>query len=103
MKYPINKEFLPFSHFVPPIQNAKIAGWMGSFMRAPRWLFRDHRIIVKKEDIKSYDGAEIELLVVSPSKNQERLPCLVYYRPTNSCHEKTLDKHKCKARLSQSR
>ena len=64
MKYPINKEFFPFSHIAPPIRNAKIAGWMGSKMKPPRWVNknRDHEVSTKKENIKSYDGAEISLL-----------------------------------------
>ena len=79
MKYPINKEFSPFSHFAPPVQNAKIAGWMGSLMKAPRWLFHDSEITVNKEFIQSYDGAEIEILIISPRECSEKLPALLYY------------------------
>ena len=81
MKYPINKEFSPYSRFAPPIRNAKMAGWMGSMMKPPRWVRknRDHEVSVKKESIKSYDGAEIEILIFTPYGIKESVPCLVYY------------------------
>ena len=81
MKYPINKEFSPYSRFAPPIRNAKMAGWMGSMMKPPRWVRknRDHEISMKKETIKSYDGAEIEILIFDPYGIEEPAPCLVYY------------------------
>ena len=81
MKYPINKEFSPYSRMTPPIQNAKMAGWMGSKMRPPRWVQknRDCEVSIKKENIKSYDGAEISVVVIDPYGLEEVSPCLVYY------------------------
>ena len=81
MKYPINKEFSPYSRMTPPIQNAKMAGWMGSKMKPPRWVQknRDHEVSIKKENIKSYDGAEISVVVIDPYGLEEVSPCLVYY------------------------
>ena len=81
MKYPINKEFSPYSRFAPPIRNAKMAGWMGSMMKPPRWVRKnsDHEVSIKKETIKSYDGAEIEILIFDPYGIEEPAPCLVYY------------------------
>lgn len=38
MKYPINKEFFPFYCVAPPIRSARIAGWIGSKMKPPRWV-----------------------------------------------------------------
>ena len=81
MKYPISKEFFPFSRFTPPIQNAKIAGWMGSKMKAPKWVSknRDSEICITKEKIKSYDGSEVSIFVIAPREFEEASPCLVYY------------------------
>lgn len=79
MKYLINKEFSPYSRFIPPVQNVKIAGWMGSMMKPPRWIWKDHEMSVKRELIKSYDGAEIEILIFEPYEIEEPAPCLVYY------------------------
>lgn len=42
-KYAINKEFFPFSILKPPIRNAKVAGWLGEKMKAPRWIFHDKK------------------------------------------------------------
>lgn len=55
-KYPLNKEFLPYSCFAPPIKNAKMGGWIGSMMMPPRWIWHDSEVSVTKKYIKSYDG-----------------------------------------------
>lgn len=81
MKYPINKEFFPFSCFAPPIQSAKMAGWMGSKMKPPLWVSkdRDREVSVVKESVKSYDGANISVFVINPRGIKDASPCLVYY------------------------
>ena len=79
MKHPINKEFSPYSYFKPPIQSAKMAGFFGSLMRAPRWIKRDREVLIKSERIKSYDGEEIEVLIFDPYGIEEPSACLVYY------------------------
>ncbi len=78
-KYPINKEFFPFSLFAPPIQNARVAGWLGSKMRPPRRIWRDRQVPVRRELISGYEGYPIELLVFEPAGIPEPSPCLVYY------------------------
>ncbi|MBQ9960618.1 MAG: alpha/beta hydrolase [Firmicutes bacterium] len=79
MKYPINKEFFPFSMIAPPIQNAQMAGWMGSKMRPPRWIHKDHEILITKHTITGYDGADINCYTFEPYGLEEPCPCLVYY------------------------
>ncbi|MBP3377170.1 MAG: alpha/beta hydrolase [Clostridia bacterium] len=79
MKYPIDKELSPFCYFTPPIRNVKMAGALGSMMRAPRWIKRKDEIEVTSNRIKSYDGAEIEVLLFEPRGIVENSPCLVYY------------------------
>lgn len=78
-KYPINKEFSPYSHLAPPIQNAKMAGWMGSLMKPPRWIWHNHEVSITKALVRSYDGAEIEIMIFDPYGIEEPAPCLVYY------------------------
>ena len=80
-RYKIKKEFFPYSLFAPPIQNAKIAGWMGSKMQPPRWVrkSRDCEVCITKEKVKSYDGADISVFVFDPYGLEEVAPCLVYY------------------------
>lgn len=79
MKYPINKEFFPYSYFAPPIRNAKMAGWMGSMMRPPMWIWRDREVRVRKVKIKGYQNGKIEVFVFEPYDIADNAPCLVYY------------------------
>ena len=79
MKYPINQEFFPFSCFAPPVQNAKMAGWMGSMMRPPRWIWRDREVSVRKETIKGYQNGDIQVFLFEPKHIPEPTACLVYY------------------------
>lgn len=81
VKYKIKKEFFPYSLFAPPIQNAKMAGWMGSKMRPPRWVRknRDYEVSITQEKIKSYDGADVSLFLFEPYGLEATSPALVYY------------------------
>lgn len=79
MKYPISKEYFPYTLFSPPVQNAKMAGFMGSLMKPPHWIWKDKEVSVYKELIKSYDEKEIEVLIFEPCNNSEVDSCLVYY------------------------
>ena len=81
MKYPINKEFFPYSHMKPPIQNAKIAGFMGSKMKPPRWVKRnrDREVSLRRESFTSFDGVEISLYVIDPYGLEAVSPALVFY------------------------
>lgn len=106
MKYKISREFFPFSHFKPPIGRRFLA-IAARFMKTPRWLFKDRDIECLRHRLKSFDGAEIELLMIYPRglrggtvcairdgekpladgqqggldrpRAGERLPCLVYF------------------------
>ena len=81
MKYPIHKDFFPFSLVSPPIRNAKMAGWMGSKMRPPHWVRknRDRTVLVTKAVVRSYDGADITAFVMEPRTLKGDAPCLVYF------------------------
>ena len=79
MKYPIKKEFFPFSRVAPPIQSAALAGKLGALMRPPLWLWHDKQMTVKRLYALGYDGEKIEMLLLSPSACDEPMPCLVYY------------------------
>ncbi len=78
-KYPINKEFFPYSLFAPPIRNAKLAGFLGSCMKPPQSLFRDREINVRREVMESFGSASVELLIIEPKETCGVLPSLVYY------------------------
>ena len=51
-KYHINKEFLPYLCFAPPIKNAKPGGRIGSMMKPPRWIWHDSEVSVTKNTSK---------------------------------------------------
>ncbi len=78
MKYPINREFFPQSHFYNPIRSARLAGWVGSLFKAPRKLFKDKDVKVTRELVRSYDGGEFEVLVYEPYGLDTPCACLVY-------------------------
>lgn len=77
-KYPIKKEFFPYSLFAPPIKTPEGAGRLGEMMKPPRWLRRDKEISVKRIAIRGYNGEPIEVLLMEPG-NIKTENCLVYY------------------------
>lgn len=77
-KYPISKEFASFANFTPPILGPKMAGWMGSMMKPPKWFWKDAEIAVTRKQIPGYRGETIEVFVVEP-KGIDTDNCLVYY------------------------
>lgn len=77
-KYPIKKEFFPFTLLTPPIKNPESAGRMGEMMKPPRWLWKDKEISVRIETIGGYLGEPIEVFVMEP-RNIKTDNCLVYY------------------------
>jgi len=79
MKYPINREFWPFSRMVIPTMPPAVTGFMGSLMRAPLWLKGDPALRCKKLFAASADGERVPMLLLSPKHAEGKLPCLVYY------------------------
>ena len=78
-RYPVNKEFFPYSHFTPPIHSAKMAGRLGALMKPPGWLKCDKEVAVTRQKIKEYDNGAVEVLIFEPRKASAALPCLVYF------------------------
>ena len=76
-KYPIKREFFPFSHFKPPISE-KFLAMSVPYMKTPRSIFKDKTIAVSRHEIESYDGERIECLVMSPKALGDHTPCLIY-------------------------
>ena len=77
-KYPIKKEFKWYAHFTPPFRSANMAGWMGSFMKPPAWLWKDPQITVRRQTIPGYEGDSIEVFLMEP-RDVETHHALVYY------------------------
>lgn len=78
MKYPINKEFFPQSHFFNPIRSARVAGWIGSLFKAPKRIFKDPDVKVTRIMIKGYQGGEFETFLYEPKGLCEPSSCIVY-------------------------
>lgn len=77
MKYPIKKEFFPFSYFTPPISE-KFLAMAVRHMKVPKYVFKDKKLKVSIHKIKSYDNEEIECLVMTPVSANNDTPCLIY-------------------------
>jgi len=77
-KYPISKEFFPYTLLTPPIKTPEEAGKMGEMMKPPKWLWKDKEISVRRETIGGYQGEPIEVFVMEP-RDIETENCLVYY------------------------
>ena len=77
MKYPISKEFFPFSRFTPPISESFLAMAV-PHMKPPRSLFRAKDLSVTRHEVSSYDGTMIECFLLSPKTLTEPSPCLIY-------------------------
>lgn len=76
-RYPIKKEFFPFSHFTPPISERFLAMAVPN-MKTPRFIYRDKELDVSRYEIESYDGVAIECFLMSPKEIGENAPCLIY-------------------------
>lgn len=76
-KYPINREFFPFSHFTPPISEAFLRLAV-PHMKTPRALFQDRELDVCRYEVASYDGETIACLLLSPRAVVGDAPCLIY-------------------------
>ena len=76
-KYPISKEFFPFSYFAPPISKKFLAMAVPN-MKTPKYIYKDKALDVKRYEIESYDGENIECFLMSPKGIKEDAPCLIY-------------------------
>ena len=76
-KYPISKEFFPFSYFAPPISEKFLAMAVPN-MKTPKYIYKDKALDVKRYEIESYDGENIECFLMSPKGIKEDAPCLIY-------------------------
>lgn len=77
MKYKINREFFPFSHFTPPISEGFLRVAVPN-MKTPKYIYKDKELDVSRHNVKSYDGESIECLLISPVSADDNAPCLIY-------------------------
>lgn len=77
-KYPISKEFFPFSLFAPPISRRFVL-LAQRFMKPPKLLWKDPALDVQTFRIPAWRGGEIELFLISPKDLPTPAPCLVNF------------------------
>lgn len=77
-KYPISKEFFPFSHFKPPISERFLAIAVPN-MKTPKFIFKDKELDVVRYEVKSFDSENIEVFLMSPNTLVKNAPCLIYF------------------------
>lgn len=77
MKYKINKEFFPLSHFVPPISE-KFLTMAVPFMKVPKFIYKDKALDTVRYEIESFDKEKIECFLMSPKEIEKDAPCLIY-------------------------
>lgn len=76
-KYPISNEFFPFNRFAPPMSRRFVL-LAQKHMKTPRFLWKDPQLEVQTVRIPGYQGAEIELYVLSPRALSSKAPCLMH-------------------------
>ena len=54
-KYPISKDFFPFSHFTPPISERFLSLAVPN-MKTPQFIFKNKEFEVVCHEVESYDG-----------------------------------------------
>ncbi len=76
-KYPIKKEFFPYSLFKPPISRGFLK-LVVPFIKVPKFIYKDKALNVKRCEIESNDGGKIECFLMSPKAVGGKAPCLIY-------------------------
>lgn len=75
-KYPISKEFFPFNKFAPPMSR-RFVKLAQKGMKVPKFLFNDPLLNVQSRRIPGYQGAEIEVFIITPIGLPSPSPCLL--------------------------
>lgn len=75
-KYPISKEFFPFTHFTAPVDLRSIRAAQ-KFMKVPDFLWKDPLLDTEVRRIPAYKGGEVELYILTPKEAVLPLPCFI--------------------------
>lgn len=76
-KYLISGEFFPFNWFKPPISRGFLR-LARTFMRVPRFIYKDKALDVVRYEVPSFDGEAVECFLMSPKCVESNAPCLIY-------------------------
>lgn len=75
-KYPINKEFFPYSIFTPPVSRGFIR-MAQKGMKTPRFIFRDPAVETHLRKIPAYRNGQIGLYIFTPKEIRKPAPCFI--------------------------
>ena len=75
-KYPINREFFPYSRFTPSVSR-RFVSFAQKRMKTPGFVFRDPAVAVMTHTIPAFREGEIDLLILTPKGIQRPAPCLM--------------------------
>jgi acetyl esterase/lipase len=78
VKYPISREYFPYTLLTPPYICPSFAKLCGDLMRPPRDAWRDEAVSVRRERLTGYDGGAFNVYIIEPNGYDGVLPCLVY-------------------------
>ena len=75
-RYPINKEFFPYSKITPRI-STRFIRFSQRMIRTPGFIRRIPDMDVRSQMIPSYNGGGIEIIIFTPEGLGEKAPCFV--------------------------
>ena len=77
-KYSISKDYGVFRYFKPPVSEAMCLV-AAKVLLPPPFFKSNDKVTVEKRQIKSYDGYDLTVYVISPRGIKEPCPCLVNF------------------------
>jgi len=77
MKYPISKEFFPYTHFGAPMNPFFLKLAAIGMKKTPGFVYKDPALHVESRMIPGYQGGMIEILILTPENLPAHAPCLV--------------------------
>ena len=77
MKYPIKKEFFPYTHFSAPLSPAFLKLAAMGMKKTPGFVYKDPALLVESRLIPGYQGGMIEILILTPKNVPAHAPCLL--------------------------
>ena len=76
-RYPIKREFFPYSKFTPSVDR-RFVKLAQKGMKTPGFIFRDPDAELRKQRIPAFREGEIELLIMTPNRSWEHGRCILF-------------------------
>ncbi len=75
-KYPINREFFPYSKFTPPVSR-RFVRFVQKMKKTPGFIYRDPDLDVRAQLIPAFKDGQIELVIITPKGLPRPAPCFI--------------------------